>query len=254
MATERIASLADYGLDPIDETDVPDESTKKKHEVDSKKAREQKLFDLRMKANAGRKHNYQEVSEEDRRSKEPAGAEAKRERDAYQKQKEDDEQRMREEGLDPDKERLLNQSSAEAEWRAKKAKRSDASFGWEQFNTDAEYNSYERRVKSSAQVDAALYDKQREELGADSFYAAPHTNLAYGTTPDVPQSRVDAMADELAKQVAKRGTFSRRRERIEGEYQYHISERNRVYNKKLERAFGKYTTEIRQNLERGTAL
>ena len=34
----------------------------------------------------------------------------------------------------------------------------------------------------------------------------------------------------------------------------YINERNRGFNKKLERAYDKYTVETRQNLERGTAL
>lgn len=34
----------------------------------------------------------------------------------------------------------------------------------------------------------------------------------------------------------------------------YISDRNRVFNEKLERSFSKHTREIKQNLERGTAL
>ena len=33
-----------------------------------------------------------------------------------------------------------------------------------------------------------------------------------------------------------------------------INDRNKFFNKKIKRAFDKYTVEIRQNLERGTAL
>ncbi|KAH8740937.1 hypothetical protein FG386_002483 [Cryptosporidium ryanae] len=35
---------------------------------------------------------------------------------------------------------------------------------------------------------------------------------------------------------------------------YHISRENKKYNTKLDRAFGEYTEEIKQNLERGTAI
>jgi hypothetical protein len=34
----------------------------------------------------------------------------------------------------------------------------------------------------------------------------------------------------------------------------YINERNRVFNKKIQRSFGKYAAEIKANLERGTAL
>ena len=51
-----------------------------------------------------------------------------------------------------------------------------------------------------------------------------------------------------------RKNFSRRRAAYEGEDVTSINERNKHFNKKLKRAFDKYTVEIRQNLERGTAL
>jgi pre-mRNA-splicing factor SYF2 len=34
----------------------------------------------------------------------------------------------------------------------------------------------------------------------------------------------------------------------------YINERNMKFNSKLERFYGEYTTEIKQNLERGTAV
>lgn len=51
-----------------------------------------------------------------------------------------------------------------------------------------------------------------------------------------------------------RKTFSRRRMFIEDENVGYINEYNRSFNKKLARAFGAQSLEIRQNLERGTAL
>ena len=64
--------------------------------------------------------------------------------------------------------------------------------------------------------------------------------------------------DRLAKYVqgkdAARGKFSRRRVHMEGEAVDFINERNRHFNKKIGRFFDKYSTEIKQNLERGTAL
>lgn len=62
------------------------------------------------------------------------------------------------------------------------------------------------------------------------------------------------MAKELETHIEKRSKFSRRRRRLEEEDVTYINERNRNYNKKISRAFDKYTVEIKQNLERGTAL
>ena len=54
--------------------------------------------------------------------------------------------------------------------------------------------------------------------------------------------------------VAKRAKYSRRRAFDEDEDIDYINVRNMKFNKKLERFYGKYTTEIKQNLERGTAV
>ena len=48
--------------------------------------------------------------------------------------------------------------------------------------------------------------------------------------------------------------FSRERRTNPDEDPFHINERNLVFNKKVSRSFDKYTIEIRQNLERGSAL
>jgi hypothetical protein len=52
----------------------------------------------------------------------------------------------------------------------------------------------------------------------------------------------------------RRQQFSRRRRFNEDEDINYINERNRVFNKKLKRFYDPYTSEIKNNLERGTAL
>ncbi len=54
--------------------------------------------------------------------------------------------------------------------------------------------------------------------------------------------------------IEKRSKYSRRRTFDEDEDIDYINERNMNFNKKLERFYGKYTAEIKQNLERGTAV
>ena len=53
---------------------------------------------------------------------------------------------------------------------------------------------------------------------------------------------------------ARRKNFHRRRAHLDEEYVTYINDRNRQFNKKAARAFDPYTTEIKQNLERGTAV
>ena len=54
--------------------------------------------------------------------------------------------------------------------------------------------------------------------------------------------------------MEKRKNFSRRRAHFHESDIDFINERNRVFNKKLERFYGTATKEIRDNLERGTAV
>ena len=52
----------------------------------------------------------------------------------------------------------------------------------------------------------------------------------------------------------KRKSYSRKRvEKPDADIDY-INKRNMRFNKRIERFYGKYTTEIKQNLERGTAV
>jgi len=58
----------------------------------------------------------------------------------------------------------------------------------------------------------------------------------------------------LNNDIDKRGKFSRKRlNEDEGDITY-INEHNKVFNKKIARYYDKYTKEIRDSFERGTAL
>jgi hypothetical protein len=65
---------------------------------------------------------------------------------------------------------------------------------------------------------------------------------------------LDRMAAELSDKADRAKKFSRRRTEHEGADVNYINDRNKVFNKKIARAYDKYTVEIQQNLERGTAL
>lgn len=54
--------------------------------------------------------------------------------------------------------------------------------------------------------------------------------------------------------ISKREKYSRRRIYDDDADINFINERNMKFNKKLERFYGDYTEEIKQNLERGTAV
>ena len=84
-------------------------------------------------------------------------------------------------------------------------------------------------------------------------YYATSGSMIHGTHKP-SEKAVNRMVEDLEQQYSKRGRFSRRRA-FDGDADIdYINERNRSFNKKIERYYGKYTAEIKQNLERGTAV
>ncbi|OMJ78508.1 hypothetical protein SteCoe_21662 [Stentor coeruleus] len=121
----------------------------------------------------------------------------------------------------------------------KKKKEKRSSYGWDIFNTDALMRGYKRRV-NKVEIDKEQVEIQNKDKGIVVY--------------EPPQEKVDKMAEELEQEVEKRKKFSRRRPFYEDMDASFINERNRVYNSKLQRNFKEYASEIKNNLERGTAL
>nr|POE52573.1 isoform 2 of pre-mrna-splicing factor syf2 [Quercus suber] len=76
---------------------------------------------------------------------------------------------------------------------------------------------------------------------------------AFGA-PKTSKEKIDRMVKELKDRDEKRKSFSRRRKFHEEKDIDSINDRNGHFNKKIERAFGRYTLEIKNSLERGIAL
>ena len=68
------------------------------------------------------------------------------------------------------------------------------------------------------------------------------------------EEKKNLMKNDILNQIEKRNKFSRRRTYFEEEDVDYVDERNRKFNKRLRRAYGKESNIIRANLERGTAL
>lgn len=62
------------------------------------------------------------------------------------------------------------------------------------------------------------------------------------------------MAADVEQQKLKREKFSRRRRHNADNDIDYINERNMKFNQKCERFYGAYTQDIKDNLERGTAV
>lgn len=204
--------------------------------------RTKRLFELRLKLNKSRQANHRETVAERKRLS-ATGTSAKEVRDNWVEKKEAWEKELVEAGENPEH-GFLHENAESAKLKtvkAKKKKKNAAAFGWDVFNQDAQYKAYSNRLKSMNTADNNDYRDVN--------------SLDYALDDKKPSAMaVDAMVAELEESADRRSKFSRRRPVHEGQDIDSINERNRVFNKKIKRAFDKYTTEIRGNLERGTAL
>jgi len=207
--------------------------------------REEALLELRQRMNVGRKQNTEEVKEEFLRFSDPSYKKKKR-KEEWNKYKESRRKEMIERG-DSTSTLYINESADRAKAKSMKQrekKRKQAAFGWDVFNTDTLYKAYERRLDN--------LPKKRFNSGVAITETAYELN--YGDAPKPAEANLQAMTKDLEQMEDRRKNFSRRRTVNKDADVDYINERNRHFNKKIARAFDKYTVEIRQNLERGTAL
>lgn len=158
------------------------------------------------------------------------------------------------------------ESAARAAEKKKKKEKNKNTFGWAAFNQDAMYKSYKKRL------DKLPTNGRKEEEGEEGGGETPagaggavttvsvmgslaDNPMNYGRVgTEVSEEALERMVKELADREQARKKFSRRRAFLEGADVDYINEANLKFNKKIKKAFDKYTVEIKQNLERGTAL
>ncbi|KAG5596812.1 hypothetical protein H5410_038044 [Solanum commersonii] len=113
---------------------------------------------------------------------------------------------------------------------------------------------FELRLKMNgarkANQSAMIVEKKKTEVLATESRGMSK----YGQAPKSSDDKIERMVKELKDRDEKRQSFSRRRRFHEEKDIDSINDRNEHFNKKIERAFGKYTLEIKNSLERGTAL
>lgn len=243
------------------ETSVPEENangedengqpTEEKIEIDGTKLTgvQKRLFDLKLKMNEARKANHNAMVAEKKRTESP------QETRGISKQKWNEERKKKigrlldANGLDMKKAYMLDTQEM-AENKYKKWEKDPAPYGWDVFNQKSLYNAYKKRTKN-IECDVEEYNKMKE---ADPEFYREASSLQYGKAPKISDDKIENMVKELRDRDEKRKAFSRRRKFHEEKDIDSINDRNEHFNKKIERAFGKYTLEIKNNLERGTAL
>ena len=216
-------------------------------------ARERKLFELRLKLNESRVANRHAVVEEKKREEAPEAYEKAQKARREERGEKAREEALAKRGVDTAQKHLMETAERAAETYAQQAKKQKrGASGGEVFSKHNLFNAYEKRTQNVPSVDDEAYARSK---AADPNHAAGANTLAYGTAgAKVPAENVDRMVAELEAQKRKRAEFSRRRVHREAKDVTHINDRNEHFNKKLDRAYGDHTAEIKANLERGTAL
>mmetsp|Transcript_16466 Transcript_16466/g.27591 ORF Transcript_16466/g.27591 Transcript_16466/m.27591 type:complete len:255 (+) Transcript_16466:98-862(+) len=227
-----------------------------------------KLFNLRMKINQGRKANKDEVEEEYKRFSDPKYEQRQR----YLKKVEEAKATSAEEedAHDPsapatnvnkkwkkEQEDLMSQTAQQAELVAERAAEkaaNAATFGWHAFTADATHRAYEKRLKKLPTNQRSV--NTSSSSGSSSSSHLEENPLEYGSqsTAKVTQAGLDRISKDVHDRDDARAKFSKRRMHLDATDVDYINDKNAQFNKKLKKSFDKYTVEIRQNLERGTAV
>lgn len=214
------------------------------------KERMDRLKALHSARNEARQHNHAEVVAEDARNKLPANWETRKRQADWMIADDAARQSAQADGKDYDRVKLLSVSAIEAANIDRKKSRRNPDIGFSDYEAQTA-RQYNRLVKQMPARDMAKYAEQKEQFG-DAFYGGAHT-IQQGLHRDTPKA-IDNMVKDLEHQISKRKSFSRRRTHNDDADIDYINEKNARFNKKLERFYGEHTVEIKQNLERGTAI
>jgi len=234
-----------------DDDQADDKANEQKAEFEKMTPMQKRLFNLRLKMNEARKENLKEVLQEKKQKKKAADNEdASGSAKPFFKHK----KRVREENQSLE---ITAEKSEQIERLQHKKAKNKAPVGHEVFGQDNLYRAYVKRTKQIPNT-VEEYEEMKEQLEgeADEQLYRNVDSLAFGSSnsEQIPDKFLDRMTSELQQRADKRKKFSRRRTFHEDEEGNYINQGNRIFNKSLSRSYDKYTSEIKQNLERGTAV
>jgi pre-mRNA-splicing factor SYF2 len=226
-------------------TEQEEEEAYNQQDTSNMSARQRRLLKLRLKMNKARKANHQEILSEGRRLTDPKYKQRKRKMEE-RKRHEEWEKSITSKGLAKDQHHMLTTANraAREEEAAERKRAKKGAFGWEAFNAENLLKGHEKRA-------AAAMNKRR--MKGDTSIGGSNSSDGPALLGDVPSSSaIDNMVGELDDREKLRSKWSRRREVYAGQDINYINEYNRTYNNRINRAYDKYTVDIRQSLERGT--
>ncbi len=248
--------------EPKDENEVelPEEEEEEEEEPPKTKAEALRLRmrKLKMKMNQARQLNKQEVLKEGERLGSTEGAQKarKRQQNLDRKAKEAEWKARNSKAIQAaqaaglDGKHLVEQADTSLRKAYKKQVKQEANqFGMnDYYNPQGMHRNYERDLKSLSHVGGTAAAAAAAASSTETF--DPILNES-----DEQRQKEGArnLANEMKRRIEKQKA-KRDRLEFEGEDVSWINQRNKKFNQKISRNFDKHTAEIRQNLERGTAL
>lgn len=216
---------------------------------------QKRLFAIKLKMNQARKANKQETELEFERITDPKSMSKQK----FQSHQNDVVEPTASENPSTQKkdskfDEYLNITAADSQkWQEKQLKKQNniATFGWQAYTSDAAFRSYEKSLKKLPNI----VSSSNEQTNKEAILSLEERLLSrQSANDDVPRAALDRLTKHIVESQNNKDKISRRRMHLEGVDIDYINEDNAKFNKKIKRAFDKYTVEIRQNLERGTAL
>jgi pre-mRNA-splicing factor SYF2 len=120
------------------------------------------------------------------------------------------------------------------------------------YSPQGQFRHYQRDLKSLPQQQTQAVSAKASALETFNPLEVVGTTMAAGNTNEREGAR--RLASEMHRRIAKsQKAESKRKDREDSDVSY-INQRNKRFNQKINRTYDKHTAEIRQNLERGTAL
>jgi len=139
-------------------------------------------------------------------------------------------------------------SLQKAQIRAEKAEAAQHSSR-DYFNPQGQSQNYNQNLKSLPRREASSSSSSTQVYSTATF-----NPLEQQVDPEQERDGARRLADELHRRIEKQKKASFKRKANEDDDANHINQRNKLFNQQIKRNYDKHTAEIRQNLERGTAL
>ncbi|KAL3944013.1 MAG: hypothetical protein SGBAC_001923 [Bacillariaceae sp.] len=241
--------------DDVNELELP-ESEDEEPPKTKAEAIKRRMRKLKLKMNQARQLNKKEVLKEGERLSSQEGAAAVRKRQMIKDKKMNQADWKAknskafgvaaEHGIDA--KHLVQQadSSLKAAYKKKEKAKSNRFEMQDYYNSEGQHRNYERNLKVLDRVAGPLDDADNSTETFNPMMSAS----------DEIRERQGArnLATEMKRRIEKQKKKKRERMEFEETDVSYINNRNKRFNQKISRNFDKHTAEIRQNLERGTAL